>query len=137
MRYLLLLLCALFLALGCGDSRRLGTVSGKVTLDGQPLPNARVNFQPMEGRNPGIGSYGQTDVKGEYSLTLIDEKAQGAMVGLHRVIIKAAPAKGSQTDDKVPAGKDVVPPEYNTNSILQFEVKPGHNEANFDLKKKK
>ena len=40
-------------------------------------------------------------------------------------------------DDKTPAGKDRVPPEYNLNSTLTFEVKPGHNTADFPLVTKK
>jgi hypothetical protein len=137
---LLLLLCSVALVLGCGERRNLGTVSGRITLDGQPLADAKVNFQPMsDTRNPGIGSFGQTNANGEYTLTLIDEKAQGAIVGMHRVMIikKAGAAKGDQADDKVPAGKDLVPPEYNLNSTLTFEVKPGHNNADWNLETKK
>jgi hypothetical protein len=132
----LLLLCSVALVLGCGERRNLGTVSGRITLDGQPLADAKVNFQPVgDTRNPGIGSFGQTNANGEYTLTLIDEKAQGAIVGMHRVMIikRAGAAKGDQVDDKKPAGKDLVPLEYNLNSTLTFEVKPGHNIADWNL----
>jgi hypothetical protein len=139
MRLRLLLLCLTGLALGCGDGRQVGTVSGRITLDGQSLADARVNFQPIgDARNPGIGSFGKTDANGDYSLTLIDEKGQGAIVGTHRVIIKAVPAgKGDPADDKARAAPDRVPPEYNSNSTLTFEVKPGHNTANWKLETKK
>ena len=36
-----------------------------------------------------------------------------------------------------PAGKDRVPPEYNINTTLTFEVKPGHNTADWPLVTKK
>jgi hypothetical protein len=139
MRSLPLGLLMTCLALGCGQSRPTGTVSGKVTLDGQPLSGARVNFQPMgNARDTGIGSFGKTDANGEYSLTLIDESAKGAIIGMHRVMIKAMPeGKGEPTDDKAPAGKDRVPPQYNINSELQFEVKSGHNTADWPLETKK
>jgi hypothetical protein len=138
MRLRLLLVCLTGLAVGCGDGRQVGTVSGRVTLDGQPLADARVNFQPVgDARNTGIGSFGKTDANGDYSLTLIDEKGQGAIVGTHRVMIKAVPAgKGDPTDDKARAGGDRVPPAYNTNSTLTFEVKPGHNTADWKLETK-
>jgi len=139
MRLFALLLCLVCLALGCRGGRDLGTVSGKVTLDGRPLADARVNFQPMsEARNAGIGSFGKTDANGEYSLTLIDATARGAIVGKHRVMIRAVPAGPSnRTDAKGWVGKDRVPPEYNANSILTFDVKASDNTANWDLQTKK
>jgi hypothetical protein len=134
-----LLPTACCLALGCSDGRQTATVSGKITLNGQPLAGARVNFQPTgDVRNTGIGSFGETDANGEYSLTLIDESRAGAIVATHRVMIKAVPAgKGNPTDDKVPSGKDRVPAEYNINSTLTFEVKSGHNTADWNLQTKK
>ena len=138
MRAHLLLCCALLGTLGCGTGRNTATVSGRVTLDGAPLADARVNFQPTgESKEPGIGSYGRTNANGEYSLTLIDDKGEGAIVGMHRVMIKAVPAGRAENDDKTPAGKDRVPPEYNLNSTLTFEVKPGHNTADWPLVTKK
>jgi hypothetical protein len=106
------LLCLVGLVVGCGGGREIATVSGKVMLDGQPLADARVNFQPSGGgRNPGIGSFGKTNAQGEYTLTLIDEKGEGAIVGSHRVMIKATAAgNGDPADDKQRAGADRVPP---------------------------
>ena len=45
---------------GCGNSPPLGTVSGRVTLDGQPLAETTVEFQPASG-SP---AYGVTDAEG-------------------------------------------------------------------------
>jgi hypothetical protein len=133
------LLCSVCLAAGCGGGRELGTVSGRITLDGKPLPDARVNFQPVgDMKNPGIGSFGKTNANGEYSLTLIDESATGAVVGKHRVMIKAVTGgAGDPTDDKRRAGGDLVPPEYNIKSTLTFDVKPGHNTADWKVETKK
>src|SRR5690554_4043220 len=50
---------------GCGGSD-LPTVTGRVTLDGAPLPNAFVEFVPTEGQ--GSTSSGRTDEAGEYDL---------------------------------------------------------------------
>jgi hypothetical protein len=139
MRSALPLLCSVCLAAGCGGGRELGTVSGRITLDGKPLPDARVNFQPTgETKNPGIGSFGKTNANGEYSLTLIDQTAEGAIVGTHRVMIKAvAGGEGDPTDDKRRPGKDLVPPEYNIKSTLTFDVKPGHNTKDWTLETRK
>jgi hypothetical protein len=57
--------------LGCGDSK-VASVSGTVKLDGEPLANAVVIFQPLgDGKmNPGVGSIGRTNDKGEYRMAL-------------------------------------------------------------------
>jgi hypothetical protein len=134
MRWHALLLPVALLALGCGP--RLGAVKGRVTLGGQPLANAAVNFQPVGNEvNPGIGSSGRTDANGEYSLSLIDGKGNGAIVGRHRVMIRSInPASGE--DDRTRPPADRVPRRYNMDSELTFDVKPGSNVANFDLKSK-
>src|SRR5437667_12114172 len=67
---------------GCGNSPPLGTVSGRVTLDGQPLAETTVEFQPASG-SP---SYGVTDADGRYTLAWNADQ-QGALVGRHTVRI--------------------------------------------------
>src|SRR5262245_61954234 len=118
MRSPLLLLGLSVLTAGCG--RQVATVSGKVTLDGKPLANARVNFQPSSGDavNPGVGSYGQTDANGEYSLNLIDGTGPGAVVGTHRVMIRAVGGGQAAAPGKDPekASPDRVPLRYNLQS---------------------
>lgn len=139
MRYIPLLVGVLGLAAGCGGDRQIATVSGRVTLDGQPLRGARVSFQPVGNvKNSGVGSFGKTNDNGEYSLTLIDESAPGAIVGSHEVRIVDQKNTGADpTDDRQRTRGDLVPAEYNTKTTLHFEVKPGHNEANWPLVSKK
>ena len=121
------LILALFLT-GCGsDGPERGVVTGRVTLNGEPLENADIEFQPDEG-SP---SYGMTDGKGWYDLMYTRDK-RGAMVGEHTVRITT-----STTDTDV-RGNDVaipqrVPPKYNAQSELLREVKPGRNKFNFEL----
>src|SRR5262245_22308276 len=78
----------LVLALGCGGGQ-LAPVSGRVTLNGQPLADAWLDFQPLTSSsdpNPGAGSVGQTDKDGRYTLHVVDGRS-GAVVGKHRVSI--------------------------------------------------
>jgi len=58
----------------------LGPVIGTVTLDGKPLADVTVMFQPENGR----ASTGLTDAEGKYELTFT-EVAKGAKVGPHHV----------------------------------------------------
>jgi hypothetical protein len=131
-----LYLCVPFLAFGCGGAK-VGAVSGKVILDGKPLANARVNFQPLsDAAYPGIGSFGQTDANGEYTLSLIDGSSSGAIVGKHRVAISCFgdDREAALQDDRRRTPPDKVPARYNVRSDLAFEVRPGDNQADFDLK---
>ena len=129
------LLLVLVLALGCGDSKR-ASVSGTVTLDGKPLPNALVSFQPDgEGQvDAGPGSTGRTDEKGEYTLQ-VSGGGKGAVVGWHKVKISCPVEDGPSNpdEDRRTPQKDRVPLRYNRNSALKFEVKPGSNTADWPL----
>ena len=63
-------LLAVVLCLGCGsssDGPALGLVEGTVTLDDEPLAEALVVFNPVNGKQ----SNGQTDSEGHYSLTYL------------------------------------------------------------------
>jgi hypothetical protein len=133
-----LLLCGVVLALGCGGLKT-APVSGTVKMDGKPLPNASVTFQPLgEGNmNPGPGSYAKTNENGEYSLA-VDPSTRGAVPGKHRVEISCLIDDGQDKpgEDRHTKQKDRVPPQYNIRSTLTFEVKPGPNTADWDLKSK-
>ena len=121
---------------GCSGAK-VGSVSGKVTLDGKPLANARVNFQPMgDTVNTGIGSFGKADANGQYTLSLIDGSATGAIVGKHKVAISAydQDPNVNAADDRKKGPADRVPLKYNVKTELIFDVRAGDNTANFDLK---
>jgi hypothetical protein len=82
---------------GCG-TKGFAPVSGTVTLDGKPLPNASVNFQPLDSKQSGQGSVGKTDADGRYSLRVVVDNKAGAVVGKHRVSISSV-----AEDDPEPA----------------------------------
>jgi hypothetical protein len=119
----------------------LAPVSGTITLDGKPLPNAAVNFQPKASGgnlNPGPGSVAMTDANGHYQLTVVGTNQKGAVVGKHRVEI-AAYVRDKVTDPKSdrreqPA-KNLVPVKYNDQTTLEYDVpRGGTDQANFELK---
>jgi hypothetical protein len=130
----------LLAAAGCGH--RVAPVSGRVTLDGLPLANAFVTFQPIaQGKdiNPGPGSAGKTDADGKYTLKVVGSNSRGALVGPHRVTIVAyAGELPKSTDDFNPnLPPQILPAEYNSASKLRFEVPArGTDQADFELTKK-
>lgn len=118
----------LVLAIGCGSGGpELGTVEGTVTLDGSPLPDADVVFEPEKGRT----SFGRTDSSGHYTLQYTPERP-GAVLGSHTVRVTTARTteKADGTDEKSP---EKVPAKYNTNSSLKREVKAGENVIDLGL----
>lgn len=148
MKYLNLVfgLVVIQLNIGCSDSPRFAPVSGIVTLDGKPYSLGVVSFQPIgtkDNPNPGRGSSAFTDVNGKFSLKC-DATIDGAIVGKHLVRIMSrtegatAPTPGtSSPDDAQPPrkGLDPIPPEWNGQSNVQFDVPSGGTDrANFDIK---
>ena len=141
MRLRFFILLALATVCGCGKPYTVSQVSGRVTLDGKPLPKASVTFAPLAtkgNQSPGPTSHGLTDPDGRFTL-ILDTTTPGSVVGKCRVYITTL-----QTDpaaDDVDAGgavkkvKDRVPEKYNQKTELVFDVPPGGtDQANFDLK---
>ncbi|MFH1302098.1 MAG: carboxypeptidase-like regulatory domain-containing protein [Planctomycetota bacterium] len=95
------------------DMPKIAPVSGVVTLDGQPLPEAEILFQPTSGR----ASTGVSDENGEYTL-LFNRNTYGAKVDDHDVSIITY----KQFDE--------------TLSKLTATVTEGENVINLDLKSK-
>jgi hypothetical protein len=127
------------LAVGCGGSKKFAPVSGKVTLNGEPLANATVSFQPIakEGStDAGPGSTGTTNDKGEFSLTVATGE-RGAVVGKHRVIISSLNAKSGTEDRRGgPELYDKVPHRYapgEPNALIIEVPNGGTNKADFPL----
>jgi len=108
-----------------------------VTLNGQPLADAVVMFDPMDGSGTNTPtSNGRTDAKGHYVLSVPVTNDQGAVLGKHVVRITAAKADKPSSDDSISTVEEPVPAKYNTKSELTFEVKPGGSDkADFALTK--
>lgn len=114
---------------GCGGERSdLGEVTGTITLDGQPLSNAQIQFVP----NGGVGStaYGKTDSNGHYSM-MFSRDASGASLGENGVRISTADV-GEQDGEEVVI-KEQVPPKYNSETELVADVQSGANIFDFAL----
>lgn len=122
------MLCGLLLLTGCGGPSNVGGVEGVVTLDGKPLPNAMVQFQPETGRP----SVGMTDAEGRYQLQYTADAA-GAALGRHTVCISTGGKRMNAETGEIKVYPELVPAKYNTNTELTVEVKPGGNELNFEL----
>jgi hypothetical protein len=126
----------IFVAVGCGPA--VVPVTGRVTLDAKPLPNAKVVFMPeMDRKEPGPGSIGTTDADGRFTLHLLTGTTNGAIVGKHKISISAY---NEVAEEGKPAhmkgfGTPLVPSHYNAQTKLTFDVPAGGTStADFDLK---
>jgi hypothetical protein len=119
-------------------------------MDGKPLPNVHVSFQPIASKatdNPGPGSVGATDAQGRYALKISAQtmEGEGAVVGKHRVFISTIFDGGNDnfnpetgTPDGAPVKlRERIPARYNTQSKMEFDVPTGGTEkADFKLTSK-
>jgi hypothetical protein len=81
-----ILLTMLVLSAGCNDGKPTRVpVSGKVLIDGKPVPLGSIIFAPQGARASG----GAIDKDGHFVLTCY-EHGDGAVLGAHRVSVTAA-----------------------------------------------
>jgi hypothetical protein len=119
---------------GCGnkDEFEIAPVSGAITLNGRPLVDARIGFEPMAINGSlagGSGSYGTTDSQGTFQLATVTGR-RGAIVGRHRVWIRTIKLNAN---GKV-ISQETLPREYNDDTTLSFDVSAGGtDQANFAI----
>jgi len=120
--------CSLLFLAGCGGR---GAVSGNVTFNGEPVDGGTITFVPEGAGNRASAPI----VNGKYEMP---SKA-GPSAGKNRVEILwnkktgkkvgVAGDTGNLTDETF----QVLPGNYNTNSVLTAEVKSGANTFDFKL----
>jgi hypothetical protein len=121
--YSTVIVVVLTVASGCGNSGpQIAPVQGRVTLDGRPLAQADITFQPEGAQRASIG---RTDGDGRYELAY-KRGEPGAIVGKHTVHVEVS--------SELVANPPPIPARYAADSELHHEVKPGDNEINLDLK---
>jgi hypothetical protein len=117
-------------ALGCSrGGAPLGEVRGTVKLDGKPVPQALVTFQPTG--NVGTYSAAYTDASGEYRL-VYSRTRHGAWVGEHEVTISTA-VEVADENGRTKRNPERIPARYNKRTELIRQVSARANRIDFDL----
>jgi hypothetical protein len=130
---------------GCGERQtdyselNLVDVTGRVTMDGQPLAGVSVRFEGP----PSRFASGQTDAAGQYRL-MYDSNQAGCTPGEKTVRIVAGSAEGGEESAPVegpdgqvlPPASQQIPSQYNSDSKLTANVSPTSRTFDFDLKSK-
>ncbi|WP_435021587.1 hypothetical protein TA3x_002455 [Tundrisphaera sp. TA3] len=141
--------CLIVAMAGCnrdGNSELvLVPVAGTVTMDGKPLADAVVRFEPEGTATKGLtDSSGTTNADGMYVLQT-PLKGAGAVVGTHKVTIRSVPPNTQAVDitrddnylHMQNQPKERVPDKYNDKTTLKFEVDgKGTSSANFAIQSK-
>jgi hypothetical protein len=122
---------------GCGGhDYPIAPVEGTITLDGEPLADAQVGFEPVRKEKQttaGFGSYGQTDAQGHYRLESVHGD-DGAVVGEHRVSISTMRFEEGPNGEIKVVAPERVPERYQSGDALTFVVpEEGTEEADFAL----
>src|SRR5262249_5370606 len=119
------LLAALLTLAGGDRGPKMAEVSGTVTVDGQvPAPGSSISFIPADGNGPTAGCL----IENGHYKTRVPVGTAKVQIHVPRVI---APASGvGPSGDRV---TESLPPKYNSQTELTFDVKSGRNEKNWDL----
>jgi hypothetical protein len=118
---------------GCGDG--LASVTGMVTIDGQPIAggpdvHAMVCFSPVGGGPPGIGTI---DAAGRYSIST--GTAAGIRPGKYLVAVSATKLIPSGQVGIPGGGRPLTPSKYANakESGFAVDIQPGNNDLDFKL----
>jgi hypothetical protein len=116
------------LSLGCSSDVKHGTVSGTVTLDGQPLKSGTIRFDSADGRAHAVDA---SIVDGKYSAK-IDPGDKSVSITSPKVVGKK---KMYDTPDSptVDVTEELLPKRYNAKSELTLKVEAGPQTKDFAL----
>jgi hypothetical protein len=130
-------LIALLFAGGCSD-REVKSVTGRVTLDGQPLAGAQVHFCPPAGVD-GPTYTAISDADGRFELFKDPRPGLGLKPGKYIILVtKFAGAAAAPKDEvagaplqegTMPGTYNILPPLYNDRARSPFviDLQPGDN----------
>lgn len=131
-RVTFLLLVISTIGLGCGATSDRAQISGKVLLDGKPLDQGSIQFEPAEGTSK--LNAGGVISDGAYQIPA----AQGVPPGKYRVAITSFPKDTRKAEDVMnnpgPPPKERIAEKYNAASTTIVEVtKGGKNQFDFQV----
>jgi len=134
---------------GKPDPYKVYTVSGVVTLDGEPIEGTSVTFIPVNAGTEAMSASSITDAKGQYNLTTSGCKKPGAKEGNYNVIFSKVTIHEMTDEEKTQAllasqqggamppskgAKQEIPQIYNVPGKSGFQKKVEPNDQNrFDF----
>ena len=122
---LITLMICFFALTGCSNDKRV-PVSGQITINGEPLSLATVEFIPVDQTALNTRAGANTDKDGAFSIP----KSRGLEPGEYVVTVYASISFDTQTKELATTEtslgnmytKVLTPPEYNDKSTLRFTI---------------
>lgn len=123
-------LCLVALGLsGCGRSDGLITVSGTVTLDGQPVETGSISLMPVDGKGMAGGGV-ITD--GRFSADTVPGEI-AVQIHAHKTVQKENPTQEEIERNLTEMQVPLLPAVYNRQSKLRIDVAPDNRRFDFNL----
>ena len=113
---------------GCGQQAKKGAVSGKVTLDGQPLATGLIRFMPSDG---GTATADGQIKDGEFNVSVPPGEKRISISAQKVVGKKPSQMPGSPMVDVT---EEIVPARFNAQTTLTHTVTLGLQQKDFELK---
>lgn len=110
---------------GCGGSSE-ANVSGEVKVDGQPLQDGLIRFEPADGKPGGTDA----PIKAGKYTAKVPVGEMKVIVRGNKVVGKYRPMPESPEIEKV---EELVAEKYNNKTELRYTVASGSQEKNFDV----
>lgn len=101
--------CFVFTA-GCGGSATVGTVSGTVTFDGQPLADGTIAFNSVDGSSPTAGG---KITNGSYSVE-VSKGPQKVIINSAKVVGSRPAYAGDPNSPMIDITQEILPEKYSS-----------------------
>jgi hypothetical protein len=108
-------------------------VSGEVTLDGQPLKQGLIKFDPVDGKTPTADA---KVIDGKYTAEKVPVGDKIVRISASKVVGKHKMYEKAPDSPWVEDTEEVLPPRYNVQSDLKMTIGTGSQEKNFPLTSK-
>ena len=126
---LTVLLACCFLT-GCGADDGMITITGTVTLDGEPVQDGSISLMPVSG-----GSMGGGLIEDGYYTAKSSPGEMAVQIHAHKMVQKPNPTREEIERGLAEDRVSIIPAVYNRQSKLRISVAPDQNNFEFDLTK--
>lgn len=124
------LLASLSFLAGCGAGDGMITISGSVTLDGEPVEDGSISLMPING-----GSMGGGLIENGYYTAKSSPGEMAVQIHAHKMVTKKNPTREEVERGLTEDSVSIIPNVYNRQSKLRITVAPDQKNFEFNLTK--
>lgn len=124
------LLASMSFLAGCGPSDGMITITGSVTMDGEPVQDGSISLMPING-----GSMGGGLIENGYYSAKSSPGEMAVQIHAHKMVKKKNPTREEIERGLSEDSVSIIPNEYNRQSKLRITVAPDQRNFEFNLTK--